>query len=166
MENPQTPAKASAKPAKRTYKRRVSAKVRHALTIRVKEGKTWIDAARAAGLSEAGIHKARKQQHVQEEYERIKQDYVAQIEKLEAVHKARALEVARELLDQTENKQIRARMVEFLRREQPQAGPIVQINQQFNGGYEFVPRGAKVVDIQRSTDDTSADAEEITEQDQ
>jgi predicted secreted protein len=153
---------ASLPPAPRT--RRVSARVRHALTVRVKEGRSWLECAERANLSEAGIHKARKQPHVQKLYEEMKAQYVQDIEALEGVHKARALEVARELLDQTESKQVRARMVEFLRGERGKPAVSVTLNQQFNGGYEVAPRGAKLVEIVQSDDISEAQAEESTEE--
>tara|TARA_R100000808_G_C2103749_1_gene120021 strand:+ start:373 stop:870 length:498 start_codon:yes stop_codon:yes gene_type:complete len=144
-------------------KRRVSAKVRKALEIRVREGATWLRAAELAGLSEAGIHKARKQPHVIDLFERLKTEYVQQLEQLEGVHKARALEVARELLDQEENKQVRARMVEFLRGESKQPVVSVAINQQFNGDYAFAPRGARVVEIVQPDEQSVKQEQESTE---
>ncbi|MBT9385483.1 hypothetical protein KM176_16535 [Pseudooceanicola sp. CBS1P-1] len=133
--------------------------MRKALELKVETAKPWADCAREAGMSEAGIHKARKQPHVQALFDDIKAQYVQRIETMKKVHEARALEVARELLDQTDNKQVRARMVEFLRREPAGPAVAVQINNGGAGGYEFVRPGSRVVEISVSSDDGSGDHE-------
>lgn len=134
--------------------RRISPKVRTALELKVKEGIPWAKAAQRAGMSEAGIHKARKATHIQEEFERIKGQYINEIEASAGLHKARALEVARELLDESNSDTVKARMVEFLRGEgKPQTQITVQ--NQVNvgaGGYEFVPPGATVVEVKTGAD--------------
>lgn len=150
-------------PARR--KRRISAAVRKALRYRVEKGKTWAECAERAGMSESGLYKALNLPHVQELYEAEKTRYTRHIESLEGVHKARALEVARELLEQDENKNVRARMVEFLRGESKKPSVSVTLNQQFNGDYAFAPRGARVVEIVPS-DDMSGAQEQEDEQEQ
>tara|TARA_R110000868_G_scaffold237132_9_gene491617 strand:- start:27811 stop:28194 length:384 start_codon:yes stop_codon:yes gene_type:complete len=126
----------------------------------VEEGKTWKECAERAGLSEAGIHKARLKQSVVDLLEQMKGQYVQRIESMEQVHKARALEVARELLEQSENKQVRARMVEFLRREPAGPAVAVQINNHGGGGYEYVRPGATLVEITGPHDTKSSSQDE------
>ncbi len=151
----QTPDKPHATPTQR----RISNKVRVALNHRVKEGSTWIEAAKAAGLSEAGIHKARKQPHVQAELEKIKTSYILEVEGLRSVHKTRAFEVARELLDNSKSDAVRARMVEFLAGDPKNKGVnvAVQVNNAPAGGYEYAPKGAQIVEIRQTSDCQSPD---------
>ena len=142
----------------RTTKRRISAKVRSALITRVKERLSWIDCAKRAGLSEAGIHKARKQPHVIEEYERIKAEYVQEVEEMRAPYKARAFEVALELLEKSKSDAVRARMVEFLAGEGKAGGVnvAVQVNNNPAQGYEYAHPNQQVVVIRDADGDTKS----------
>lgn len=133
---------------------RISAKVRDTIALRVGHGLSWAEAAKRAGMSQAGIHKARTRPEVQAEIERQQAAYVADLEALKAPHKARALEVARYLLDNSKSDNVRARMVEFFRDEGPR-GPQVVVNTQINAGvkgYEYAPPGARIVDITPAQD--------------
>lgn len=152
------PAPIDAKPIKR---RSISRKVEAALRHRVEQGTTWKAAAEAAGLSEAGIHKARLQPHVKQRLEEIKGDYIQEVEALKAPHKARAMEVARELLEGAKSEAVKARMVEFLAGESK--GMSVNVGVQVNNqppanGYEFVRPGQEVVQI-RAAQDTQSGAD-------
>ena len=142
--------------------RRISAKVRHALTARVKDGLTWIEAAKAAGLSEAGIHKARKSQHVKALYEEIKGEYIQEVDALKAPFKAQALLVARDLMRESKSDAVKARMVEFLAGEGKgnAVNVAVQVNNHMANGYEYVRPGAQIVDITPAPDSPSSDRDE------
>lgn len=139
------PSKARSAPTKR----RISARVRKAIKLRVEKGFPWDVCAERAGLACSSIYKAKQQPHVIKYLEEQKALYCKDIEALEDAHKARALEVARELLDDEENKAVRARMVEFLRGGKGQNAVNVQINNNIGQpqGYEFVPPNAQVIDI-------------------
>lgn len=149
----------------RTTKRRISKKVRAALIMRVKELKSWKECAEAAGLSEAGIHKARKQIHVQQALEEIKGEYVQEVEALKAPYKARAFEVGHDLMENSKSDAVRARMVEFFAGESKgmQVNVGVQVNNQPAAqGYEYAHPHQEVVTIRRAQDtqsgaDTSQD---------
>ena len=146
------------------YKRRVSSKVRKALNTRLRHRLPWAECAERAGITEAAIHKARKQPHVQALWEQLKAQYIKDAEALEPVLKAHALHVAGELLDQKESLPTRARMVEFLRREPP-SGPSVAVQINTGGaGYEFRRPGAQVVEIRDPTDATSEGQDEESQQ--
>lgn len=117
---------AAPKPRK-PQSRAISARVRHAINLRVEKRLTGEEAARAAGLSSAGFWKAWKQPKVQALYAELKSQHIKrQADKLDLI-KAHAVDVIEELLDPSQPPQIRAKMVELLRRE-AQSAPLVQIN--------------------------------------
>lgn len=130
-------------------KRRISAGIRKALTLRLEKAVTWAEAAEQSGMAQSSIYKAMTQDHVKEWYEEEKAKYCQRINEMEMAHKARALEVARELLDTSKSDTVRARMVEFFRGERAQNAVNVQINNSLPApqGYEFIQPGAEVVTI-------------------
>lgn len=138
-------------------KRRVSAKVRQALSLRLREALPWAECAERAGMSEAGLHKARNQPHVKALFKEMEGQYIQEVEALKAPHKARALEVARHLLDNSTSDTVKARMVEFFAGEPKGAGVNVAVqvnNHQPADGYEYV-RPGQVVEIVDAVDTTS-----------
>lgn len=154
----QTDSKAPAAPVKR----RISAAVRKAIDLRVKQGMTWLEAAREAGMSEAGIHKARKRIDVQAEIERVQALYIQEVEATKASHKARAFQVARHLMDNAKSEAVRMRAVEFFAGE-AKSGPQVAVNIQQNlggQGYEYAPPGAKIVDVTPVSGDSQSPADD------
>lgn len=155
--------KQGASPPSSPRKGRISPAIRRAIKIKVEKAVTIEEACREAGCSPAGYYKAMNRPNVQKHLEEVKAQYVQRIESMEAVHKARALEVARELLEQRESRPTQARMVEFLRGESKKPSVSVTLNQQFNGDYAFAPRGARVVEIVQSDDISEAQAGESTE---
>lgn len=150
-------------PPPSSRKGRISPAIRRAIKIKVEKAVTIEEACREAGCSPAGYYKAMGRPNVQKHLEEVKAQYVQRIESMEAVHKARALEVARELLDQQESRPTQARMVEFLRGESKKPTVSVTLNQQFNGDYAFAPRGARVVEIVQPDDISAGPDEENTE---
>lgn len=149
----QTPASTTKAPKKR----RISAAVKKAIDLRTRKGLMWKDAAKRAGISYQAIHKARQLPHVQEYEQQQKRQYVQDVESLSEIHKARALEIARELMEQTEDKNVRARMVEFFRREPKSAGVSVTVtnNVTHGKGYEYLPPGAHMVAIEGTAEDVT-----------
>lgn len=131
-------------------------KLKHALRLRVEDNKSWDDCARAAGLSPAGLHKARKRQNVIELYEQMKTTYIQEIEDLKRPWAARALAVAADLMDNAQSETVRARMVEFFAGEKRGPAVAVQINTaksetkaagQPMRGYEYLRPGQELVRI-------------------
>lgn len=145
---PQAPNKARTNPAQR----RISARVKEAVRLRVEKGYRCEDAARAAGLSPAGYWKAIKRPHVKEYMETLKASFIEGVERDRRALKAQALEVAADLLHNAKSEAVRARMVEFLAGE-AHKGPQTQVNVSVGAqarGYEYVPPGARVIDIRAS----------------
>lgn len=143
--------------AKPPKPRRISKKVRTALEARVYECLTWDQAAKRAGMSPAGIHKARKQQHVQDLHEHLIAQQIKEMEDLKRPLKALAYQEARRLMKEAKSETVRARMVEFLAGERDKS-PQVAVNIQNNvgaGGYEYAPPGSRIVDIEVSEDTAS-----------
>lgn len=136
-------------------KRRISAKVKAAIQLRVKEAKPWAECAKTVGMSEAGIHKARKQQHVIDHQRAVEAVYIQEVEAMRAPYKARAFEVAADLMENAKSESTKARMVEFLAGERKQTSVNVQVNNNLapSEGYEYVRPGAQIVDITPSTDE-------------
>lgn len=97
----------------------------------------------------SSIFKAIKQPHVRALMLTMKEEYIQEVEELEKVHKARALEVARELMDESKSDAVKARMVEFLRGGTKGNGVnvAVQVNNQAPTGYEYARPDQEVVVI-------------------
>ena len=93
--------------------------------------------------------------HVKEWYAEEKAKYCQRISEMEDAHKARALEVGRDLLDNAKSEAVRARMVEFFRGEAKQNAVNVQINNNLQTvqGYEYVPPGVEIVTIREAEND-------------
>lgn len=110
--------------------RPISARVKHAMKLRVINGLTGEEAAKAAGLSPAGFWKAQKQPHVQEYANALRAEFVQEVDARKQVIKARAFIVGEDLLHNAASEQVKARMVELFTREGAQ--PLVNVN--INGG--------------------------------
>ncbi len=128
---------------------RISSKVRSAVEARVKQGASIAKAAELAGMSKTGFAKALKRPAVQEHMRQVQGAFVAEVEASRAVFKARAFEVALDLMQNAKSETIRARMVEFLAGDgkAPQVSVHVDARQQ-GAGYEYVPPSAEVVEIE------------------
>jgi hypothetical protein len=138
---------------------RVSAKMRKAIRLHVREGNKIIDACRAAGIAEQTWYRNMKRPHVLQCFEFEKSLYIQEVEELKSRHKARALEVAVELMEGAASEAVKARMVEFLAGES-KSQPSVTINNSIStGGYEYAPKGARVVEIEGSAEDVTPDNE-------
>ena len=130
-------------------KPRLSTKLRNAIDLHVRGGKTIKDACATAGMSTAGYHKAMKRPAVTDYLEEVQQRFVTEVESSKAVYKARALEVALDLMLNAKSETIKARMVEFLAGDGkgPQVAVHVDARRQEPKGYQFLRPGQQVVEI-------------------
>lgn len=129
---------------------RLSAKLRRAIELRVREGRTVTDACSEAGMSPQGFHKAMKRQAVRDHVEAVQRRFVAEVEAQRSIYKARAFEVALDLMLNAKSESVRARMAEFLASE-GKVGQQVNVHvdaRTVGGGYEFVRPGARLVEIE------------------
>jgi hypothetical protein len=128
---------------------RLSAKLRVAIELHVTEGLTIAEACARAGMSSAGYHKAMKRVVVRDFVEMVQRRFVASTEANRALYKARALEVALDLMLNAKSEAVRARMCEFLAGDGKAPAVAVHIDaRQERGGYEFVKPGYRVVEIE------------------
>jgi hypothetical protein len=106
---------------------RISAKLRSAIDLRVREGHTITEACGKAGLSTLGWHKAMKRPSVRGHLEEVQRRFVAESDAKRALYRARAFEVALDLMLNAKSEAIRARMAEFLASDgkAPQAANLV-----------------------------------------
>lgn len=93
---------------------RLSQKVRTAVDAIVLQGMTITAAADAAKMSRAGLHKALKRPEVCDHIDEVKRRFITDVEAKRAIYKARALEVALDLMMNAKSESVRARMAEFL----------------------------------------------------
>ena len=129
---------------------RLSLKLRRAIDLRVREGRTITDACGEAGMSPQGFHKAMKRQSVRDLVEDVQRRFVAEVEAQRSIYKARALEVALDLMLNAKSESVRARMAEFLASD-GKVGQQVNVHvdaRTVGGGYEFVRPGSKLVEIE------------------
>lgn len=93
---------------------RLSQKLRESIRLTVVEGLSIMAACERAGMSRQGYHKAMKRAEVRDHLRMVQQDFVETADAKRAYLKARALEVALDLMLNSKSEAIRARMVEFL----------------------------------------------------
>lgn len=128
---------------------RISSKLRVAVEAHVTEGLTIVDACARAGMSRQGFHKAMKRPPVIDFVEAVRRRFVTSVEGNRALYKARALEVALDLMLNAKSESIRARMAEFLAGDGKAPAVAVHIDaRQERGGYEYVRPGQRVVEIE------------------
>ena len=132
----------------RTY--RISRKLSQALDLIATEGLSQIKAASRVGMDRSALNKAIQKPHVAEELEARKARYIHLMTTQRITLKARALEVAQELMETASSEAVRMRAVEFLAGES-KAGPSVSVTVNNSPGYEYVPPGARVVTIEGSS---------------
>tara|TARA_R110000782_G_scaffold124934_5_gene216571 strand:- start:17239 stop:17751 length:513 start_codon:yes stop_codon:yes gene_type:complete len=152
------PATTTDKQMKPRKPRTVSRKIRAALAHRVRDLLPWDDCARAVGLSPAGLYKARLREEVKQLHEEIKAEYVQEVEAMRAPYKARAFEVANELMQASKSDAVKARMVEFLAGESKgnSVNVAVQVNNQPAAqGYEYAHPSQEVVTIRHAQEKQS-----------
>ena len=93
---------------------RISAKLRHALSLLAREGRSQTDAAKMAGLSRQGLAKALSRLAVRDLLEAERLRFIAEADGMRAWAKARAIDVALDLMTTAKSEAVRARMAEFL----------------------------------------------------
>lgn len=93
---------------------RLSHKLQEAIRLTVVEGLSIVDACKRTGLSRQGYHKAIKRPAVRDYLQDVQRRFVADVDVKRAYLKARAFDVALDLMLNSKSEAIRARMVEFL----------------------------------------------------
>lgn len=132
---------------KRAQPPRLSAKLRRAIDAIASEGVTQRRAADIAGMNERALSKALKKPHVAEALESERALFVNEMDKLKGIAKALAVQTGIDLMRDSKDERIKAKMVEFFAGEVKQAAH-VQVNVDArSGGYEFVRPGQQVVEI-------------------
>ena len=127
---------------------RMSAKLRQAIELHVTEGLTIAAACEKAGVSRAGYHKAMKRAAVRDHLEEVQKRFILGADTKKALYRARALDVALDLMLNSKSEVIRARMAEFLASDAKVSPVAVHIDaRQERGGYEFVRPGQRLVEI-------------------
>ncbi len=134
---------------------RVSAKMRKAIRYRVRRNYTISDACEKAGITESGYHKNMKKPHILAVYQAEIEQYVQEVESLEKRHKARALEVGGQLLDNASSDAVKARMVEFFRGGRANGVSVTVNNTVNSGGYEYARPTQKIVEIEGTAEDVT-----------
>jgi hypothetical protein len=115
---------------------RIGEPMRRAFKLRIEEGLTILAACEKAGVSEAGFHAAMKKPAVQALYERMETQFIQTVERRRAGYKARAYEVAADLMERAQSEAVRMRAVEFFAAEARQPGVVVQVNAG-HSGYQY-----------------------------
>lgn len=108
---------------------RLGEPLRKAIDLRVKQGLTILAACKEAGITEAGWHKAMKRPAVLQHLQAVQLQYIQEVEAKRATYRARAFDVAAELMETATSESVRMRAVEFFAGEAKQPGVVVQVNQ-------------------------------------
>lgn len=95
-------------------KSRISPKVREAVAQMVRYGASQVTAAKAAGMSRQGLGKALKRPEVLDLMAQMRVNLVAEADNLRSVARLAAYETALDLMLNSKDERIKARMVEFL----------------------------------------------------
>lgn len=93
---------------------RLSEKLRRAIEVKITTGATINDACAQAGISPQGYHKALRRPSVREHFEAVQRKFVADSEQMRAHARVLAIAVAVDLMTNSKDEKIRARMAEFL----------------------------------------------------
>lgn len=131
---------------------RLSAKLRCAVVVLVEEGATITAAAERAGLTRQGLTKALKRSEVREHMQAEQARFVAETDAKRALYKARALDVALDLLLNAKSESVRARMAEFLASDGKVSPVAVHIDARQVGGYQY-RRPGEAVEISDTASD-------------
>ena len=95
-------------------KPRISPKVRAAVDFRVRDGLSIQAAAEKAGLSRNGFAKALKRPAVQDLLADCQRRFIGEVEGRRAYLKARAYEIAADMLETATSEAVKVRLIEFL----------------------------------------------------
>jgi predicted DNA-binding protein (UPF0251 family) len=117
---------------------RMSEKLRTAIRFHVTEDMSIVAASKEAGMSRQGFHKALKRPEVRDYLRSVRQDYIETADAKKGFLKAKALEVAFDLMMNSKSEAIRARMVEFFAADAKVSPVAVHIDaRQQPGGYVY-----------------------------
>lgn len=151
--------KRGASPPQGVKRRRISARVSQALDLIATQGMSLTKIAETVQMDRTALWKALQKENVQAELEQRKARYITAQTAMKGTLKARALEVAADLMENASSEAVRARMVEFLAGES-KSGPSVSVTVNNGGGYEFAPPGARIVEIEASATDTQSSGQD------
>lgn len=155
MDGSVTPHKGAIEPRQGALAARIGPKVRAAIKLRVEEGITILEACRRAGLSEAGWYKAMQRSAVLAHYEQAELQFVQTVERRRKGYRARAIEVAAELMERGSSEAVRMRAVEFFAGETKQ--PLVNVSigqsQEPATGYRYKRPGDAATDRTSEAED-------------
>lgn len=101
------------------------------------EGQTQREAARRAGMSEDALSRALAKPHVRNELERRKAEAALSIEAMKGTAKAAAYRVGMDLMHNSPDHKVRAKMVELFAGEARGPAVAVQVNMPQAQGYEY-----------------------------
>lgn len=127
---------------------RLSTKLRCAIELRVREGKTITEACAEAGMSSQGWHKAMKRPAVRDHLEEVQRRFVAEVDSKRAFYKAWAYEIAMELLETATSESTKVRLIEFLAGDGKAPQVAVHVDARQGGAYEYARPGQRVVEIE------------------
>ncbi|MCB1342713.1 MAG: hypothetical protein KDK24_16920 [Pseudooceanicola sp.] len=137
---------------------RLSARLRQAIDLRVRGGRTIKEACAEAGLSESAFYKAIQRPAVRDHMQELQERFVTEVEAKRTAYRAEALDAARDLMKNAKSEAVRARMIEFLAGDgkAPAVSVNVDARQAPARGYEFVRPGqsvVQIVDVEAAQDD-------------
>ena len=152
-----THTQAPVKERKFPLQTRISPATRKAIKLVIREGKQWGEAAEIAGVTYGAIWKAKQRPAVKQFIADEKAAFIQEVEEMRAPYKARAMEVANNLMHNANSEAVKARMVEFLAGESKNNGVNIQINNNnsTSAGYEYARPGQEIVTIRRAGDSQS-----------
>lgn len=107
---------------------RLSQKLRTAIDLRVRKGKTIAEACREAGLSISGWHKAMARAEVRLHVNDIMTRFVAEAGVRRAALRLEAMEVAANLLQNAQSETTKVRLIELLLSDGKSAGVSVHVD--------------------------------------
>lgn len=137
---------------------RISARMRTAIQYRVRKGYNIIDACAKAGIAQDTWYKNFLKPHIKAFFEVEKLKYIQSVENLSDRHKARALEVAAQIMEESKSDAAKMRAVEFIRGG-GKSGVTVNVQNNIKStGYEYAKPGQRIVEIQGEVQDVTPDS--------
>jgi lambda repressor-like predicted transcriptional regulator len=148
--NAMQPIETDAKPVK------LRAKLSRALDVIAVQGQTQREAARRAGIHEDSLSRALARPEVKRELERRQAEAALSLTALQGMAKASAIRVGLDLMHNSADDRVKARMVELFAGEARQAGVAVQVNvPQFHGYAYHRPDTVSEADMAQAIDGTA-----------
>lgn len=132
--NAQTPITTAPKPAR---KRQIRAELSAAIDLIAYQGLRQADAARRAGIHEVTLCRALKKPHVHAELEQRKIQAAMGLDTLKGIAQVAAYRVGIDLMHNSADEKIRAKMVELFTGEARNQSVAVQVNVGPNAGYTY-----------------------------